>query len=451
MDGLTDDDFGRRLAFADAAYVPFATLSDWLAEPVGLGPWTNAAERLADIRARTPVDAVRAALDEVRRAAAIDTGAIEGLYTTDRGFTMSVARNVISLDQAEVERGPDFRRHFQAQLAGFEMAQQLATGDEVATEAALRELHRVTCAGQRTHRVLTAVGVQERALALGAYKSEPNHVQLGDGSFHSYAPVDRVPDEMHRLVTEMRSRAFLDAPPVVQAAFAHHALTAVHPFADGNGRVARLVASVWLLRAASIPLWVEPTERDRYLDALGEADRGDRAAFLRLVISLSLRLLRELTLVLSGPLEAPAQGPLVRAAERAADRLASEVSTAVGADPHATVTHPRGYSTLADPPAGVIIASDEAAVMVNVAGGMADWGARLLAVGVDHGPDELSRFCVLVYDDGVGGNLVLREDFEADELIPEITPSASRRLADIARLVVESSRAEHRARGADPS
>ncbi|WP_325591062.1 Fic family protein [Iamia sp.] len=363
-----------------------------------------------------------------------------------------MARNVISLDQAEVERGPAFRRHYQAQLAGFEMAQKLATGDEVVTEAALRELHRVTCAGHGTHRVLTAIGVQERALALGSYKSDPNHVQLGDGSFHSYAPVGRVPDEMHRLVTEMRSTAFLDAPAVVQAAFAHHALTAVHPFADGNGRVARLVASVWLVRAVSIPLWVEPTDRDRYLDVLGQADSGDRAAFVGLVTSVTLRLLREVTLVLSVPWEAAEQDPEDRAAERAAERLAFEASTAVGADAHATVTHPHGYMTLADPPAGVTIASGKAAVMVNVASGVWDRGARSLAVGVDRGSDELSRFCVLVYvGGGYSWNLVLREDFEADELMLEITPSASRRLADIARLVVESSRAEHRARGADPS
>jgi Fic family protein len=444
VDGHTDDDLGRRLALADAAYAPFAPLSDWLSEPVGLGSWTNAAGRLADTRARTPVEAVRAALDEVRRAAAIDTGAIEGLYATDRGFTMSVARNVISLDQAEVERGPDFRRHFQAQLAGFEMAQQLATGDEVATEAALRELHRVTCAGQGTHRVLTAIGVQERTLALGSYKSEPNHVQLGDGSFHSYAPVGRVPDEMHRLVTEMRSRAFLDAPAVVQAAFAHHAFTAVHPFADGNGRVARLVASVWLVRAASIPLWVEPTDRDRYLDALGEADRGDRAAFLRLVTSVTLRLLRELTLVLEQGPEPRRSTAEEEAARAAAAVLMANLQAAVAGVQGVSVVHPYAY---VEPELDGIEVPIGAALALRQSTAKAD---RPIAVGIDHHAEDESRFCVLIFDRDYLGSVIRREALDSRELIPEPSPSARRRLAEVARLAVAELRTDHRGRPTDP-
>ena len=44
--------------------------------------------------------------------------------------------------------------------------------------------------------------------------------------------------------------------PAVQAAYAHYALTAIHPFADGNGRLARTVASVFLMRSAGVPLFL---------------------------------------------------------------------------------------------------------------------------------------------------------------------------------------------------
>lgn len=180
-----DEDLHRQLARADARYLPFAPFAEWAAEPLGLESWDDAAERLAEVREQRTVEEVRVALDEVVRAAAVDTGAIEGLYAADRGFTRSVARGLVSLDQAEVEAGLGFRRSFEAQVAGFERAIHLAASGEVLTEAALRELHRVTCAGQATYRVLTPAGVQERDLPLGTYKIEPNHVRLPDDSFHA--------------------------------------------------------------------------------------------------------------------------------------------------------------------------------------------------------------------------------------------------------------------------
>lgn len=50
--------------------------------------------------------------------------------------------------------------------------------------------------------------------------------------------------------------AFASSHPVVQAAYVHHALAAVHPFAEGNGRVARALASVFLYRGVDVPLVV---------------------------------------------------------------------------------------------------------------------------------------------------------------------------------------------------
>lgn len=112
------------------------------------------------------------------------------------------------------------------------------------------------------------------------YKAQPNHVVQADGSSHAYAPVDDTPGEMHRLVSELRSTEFASAHPLLQASFAHHALAAVHPFSDGNGRVARVLASVYLLRAVSVPLVVFADQRGLYLQALAAADEGRLSAFV---------------------------------------------------------------------------------------------------------------------------------------------------------------------------
>ncbi len=57
---------------------------------------------LHDRRARSSEDAFAEMLERALSAAAVDTGAIEGLYTVDRGFTMSVVEMATAFE-AEIE------------------------------------------------------------------------------------------------------------------------------------------------------------------------------------------------------------------------------------------------------------------------------------------------------------------------------------------------------------
>jgi Fic family protein len=61
---------------------------------------------------------------------------------------------------------------------------------------------------------------------------------------------------------------------------AHYRLVAIHPFADGNGRTARLVMNVLLLRGGYPPVAVRPEDRKAYLDTLEHASmREDLTPF----------------------------------------------------------------------------------------------------------------------------------------------------------------------------
>ncbi|MEI6413598.1 MAG: Fic family protein [Pseudomonadota bacterium] len=60
--------------------------------------------------------------------------------------------------------------------------------------------------------------------------------------------------------------------PTPAAAFeAHYRLVAIHPFSDGNGRTARLLMNLLLIRNGYPPVAVRPEDRGRYLDALETA------------------------------------------------------------------------------------------------------------------------------------------------------------------------------------
>lgn len=264
------------LESADSLYQGFPDFSTWgPLRPEDAELWSRFAASLDERKKTVTPEALKASVDVAIRAAALDTGAIEGLYTVDRGFTMTVALQGMAWEQMIEEHGADVRELFEAQLQAYELVLDAVTHKLPVTEAWIRALHETLCAPQKTYRVLTASGWQEHELRKGQYKTQPNHVRLKDDSFHAYAPVDRVPMEMHRLIEQLRSPEFEAAHPVLQASWVHYAFVAIHPFADGNGRVARALASVYFYRAVSIPLLVFANQKLAYLDALHEADLGD--------------------------------------------------------------------------------------------------------------------------------------------------------------------------------
>jgi hypothetical protein len=89
---------------------------------------------------------------------------------------------------------------------------------------------------------------------------------------------------MPRLIEWLKDPRFVAAHPALQAAYSHYALVAIHPFADGNGRVARALASTFLCRAAGVPLVIFDDQKDAYFAALRAADRGRFAEFVEFIL-----------------------------------------------------------------------------------------------------------------------------------------------------------------------
>ena len=71
--------------------------------------------------------------------------------------------------------------------------------------------------------------------------------------------------------------------PVELAAIAHHKLVHIHPFDDGNGRTARLVMNVLLMRAGYPLATILKNDRKKYYDSLEKADKGNYTPFVRFV------------------------------------------------------------------------------------------------------------------------------------------------------------------------
>lgn len=265
-------------------YQPFPAFNDFEGSGFAAGTFDDFKAQMEEAKSSATRDTLQEVVRIATRSAAVDTGAIEGLYEVDRGFTISVAAESAAWDNIHLEKGEAVARAMNDALAGYDYVLDLVAGSKPLTETWIRELHAVLCRSQETYQVRTTQGLQEQELPKGSYKTQPNSpLNLARGTIYSYASVEDTAPEMRRLVAELTSREFQIAHPVVQAAYAHYAFVCVHPFADGNGRVARALASVYLYRSPGVPLVVFADQKPEYLDALELADAGDYQRFVRFI------------------------------------------------------------------------------------------------------------------------------------------------------------------------
>ncbi len=99
----------------------------------------------------------------------------------------------------------------------------------------------------------------------------------------SHTPPDplQIPELMAAFGQEYLGKT--DLHPVCQAAMAHFNLVAIHPFTDGNGRTARLLMNLLLLKAGYFPAVILKNDRLKYYKCLEKANKGNVDDFIILV------------------------------------------------------------------------------------------------------------------------------------------------------------------------
>ena len=130
------------------------------------------------------------------------------------------------------------------------------------------------------HRSVQAERIADIYKPLGSWKVEPNGTYAVDDSgaqvFVEYAAPEDVPALMAEVIdclnaTRLRPDDAGDAAPAY--ARVHAGFVSIHPFWDGNGRLARLIANVPLLNAGLPPLVIPKEERRLYIDTLARYQR----------------------------------------------------------------------------------------------------------------------------------------------------------------------------------
>lgn len=184
---------------------------------------------------------------------------VELTYTSNaiEGNSLTLRETAEVIEHGITVGGKTLRDHLEAvdHYAAVQWMRTLASDAAPLTETVVCEMHR-------------RIVVRSQPQIAGIYSIWPRRIA---GSPVVCPNPAKIPDLMNRF-----GRWLETATPDPAVAFdAHFRLTAIHPFSDGNGRTARLLMNLMLMRGGYPPMAVRPEDRKLYLDVLERGSLAD--------------------------------------------------------------------------------------------------------------------------------------------------------------------------------
>ena len=214
--------------------------------------------------------------------------------TTIEGNTLTLNETRLILEEGVTISGKSLREHLDIinQKEAIKWIEDLAKSKpKKISEADILQLHRITLKGISDYWA-------------GRYKTSQNRIV---GSRHKTTPPYKVKSEIENFIYHLnRNKDKLNS--IELAAFVHHEIVRIHPFIDGNGRTARLVTNLILLKQGYLPMIIQNSERKRYFDTLEKAHFGDMKPFANFI---ARNIERSLTLVLNALLPTTRSNELI--------------------------------------------------------------------------------------------------------------------------------------------
>jgi len=167
---------------------------------------------------------------------------------------------------AAVERSPDDLREVANYVAALERGIALLRELPICVRL-IRELHSTLMTGVRGH-----------SAAPGEFRTIQNWIGQPGSTLATATYIPPPPGEVAQSLAAWET--FLhqsELPPLVTIALVHYQFEAIHPFLDGNGRIGRLLITLFLMERKILPTPL------LYLSAFFEASRPEYYASLRAV------------------------------------------------------------------------------------------------------------------------------------------------------------------------
>jgi Fic family protein len=176
------------------------------------------------------------------------------------GNTLTLSETKILLEDGLTVGGKPLRDTFEAlgHAKAYDFMFTLLNSYQITEEDALT-MHRM---------FYTGIDAEEA----GKYRSRPVFIT---GSKYEVCPVERIEEEMKKLFHWACSERD-KYHPVQFAAQLHKRFVFIHPFIDGNGRVARLLMNTALIQDGYMLAMIPPVLRHEYISLLERAHEDDQ-------------------------------------------------------------------------------------------------------------------------------------------------------------------------------
>ncbi len=218
----------------------------------------------------------KSALDGLRPLPKSAVGRLQEQLTTEwiyhsnaiEGNTLTLRETQLILETGITIGGKSLREHFEVlnHQEAILYVESLIDDDNPVTPFQVRQIHQL---------VLKQIDDE----SAGQYRNLP--VQIV-GSVHTPPDSWEVPRLMNEWGDWLAS-SYTVLHAVERAALAHHRLAAIHPFIDGNGRTARLLMNLLLMKDGYPPTIISNRNRRQYYRVLAQADSGQERPFVNFV------------------------------------------------------------------------------------------------------------------------------------------------------------------------
>jgi len=218
-------------------------------------------------------------LERLKREHAIETGIVEKLYDLSEGITQTFIKEgfvetYIGHDDTNIPPR-ELMGYLRDQFEALDFVFSVVHDHRELSIGFVKELHALLTRHQKTTPAVNGTGrTVQMKLRKGDFKKLPNNPKREDGTECLYCPPEQVQSEMENLLAIYQSLMEQNKNPIVLSAWFHHAFTIIHPFQDGNGRMARLLSSLIWIKEGLFPLTVKRTDKSAYIKALEKADAG---------------------------------------------------------------------------------------------------------------------------------------------------------------------------------
>ncbi len=217
-------------------------------------------EKLDSLRP-LPKDAVKRIIEDIRLRHTYHSDAIEG-------NTLTLQETKLVIEEGITIGGKPLKDHIEARndAEAFDLMIELVNSKKKISQEIIQQIHEFVMKGIIKNP--------------GQYRTENVTITGAKIRPPSYLKIVKLMDDYIQNIEKLKLQT------IKKTSFIHHEFVRIHPFIDGNGRVARLLTNFYLMKKGYPPIIIQKEDRKKYYKTLNKADQGDLSDFAMFIAHL---------------------------------------------------------------------------------------------------------------------------------------------------------------------